>query len=35
LIPAVARFDYLEFAEYLFTHDIQQLQTQYQQLSGS
>ena len=29
LIPAVEEFDYLEFAEYLFAHDIQMLQEQY------
>jgi hypothetical protein len=32
MIPAVKGFDYLEFAEYLFTHDIQTLQAQYQPL---
>ena len=26
LIPAVEGFDYLEFAQYLFAHDIQELQ---------
>jgi thiamine kinase-like enzyme len=31
LIPAVEGFNYLEFAEYLFAHDIQQLEAQYQQ----
>jgi thiamine kinase-like enzyme len=30
LIPAVEGFDYLEFAEYLFAHDIGQLQGQYE-----
>jgi thiamine kinase-like enzyme len=30
-IPAVEGFDYLEFAGYLFAHDIQKLQVQYQQ----
>jgi len=30
LIPTVEGFDYLEFAEYLFTHDIQELQALYQ-----
>ncbi len=29
LIPAVTGFDYLEFAEYLFTHDIQALREKY------
>ncbi len=29
LIPAVEGFDYLEFANYLFAHDIRQLQAQY------
>lgn len=29
LIPAVEGFDYLEFAQYLFAHDIQELQVQY------
>lgn len=29
LIPAVEGFDYLEFAEYLFGHDIRELQAQY------
>lgn len=29
LAPAVEGFDYLEFAEYLFTHDIQALREQY------
>lgn len=29
LIPAVEGFDYLEFAEYLFAHDIQALREQY------
>ena len=29
LIPAVEGFDYLEFAEYLFAHDIRALQDQY------
>jgi thiamine kinase-like enzyme len=29
LIPPVEGFDYLEFAEYLFNHDIQALQAQY------
>lgn len=29
LIPAVEGFDYLEFAEYLFAHDIRGLQEQY------
>ncbi len=32
LIPIVEGFDYREFAEYLFTHDIQQLQSLYQQM---
>jgi thiamine kinase-like enzyme len=32
LIPAVAGFDYLEFAEYLFAHDIRALREQYTQL---
>lgn len=32
LIPAVNGFDYLEFAEYLFAHDIQDLQEQYRAL---
>ena len=30
LIPVVEGFDYLIFSEYLFTHDIQKLQVQYQ-----
>ena len=30
LIPAVEGFDYLEFAEYLFTHDIKELQMRIQ-----
>lgn len=30
LIPAVAGFDYLEFAEWLFAHDIPQIQATYQ-----
>jgi thiamine kinase-like enzyme len=30
LIPAVEGFDYLEFASYLFTHEILELQAQYQ-----
>lgn len=29
LIPAVDGFDYMEFAQYLFGHDIQDLQTQF------
>jgi hypothetical protein len=29
LIQAVEGFDYLEFAEYLFLHDIQTLREQY------
>ncbi len=29
VIPAVEGFDYLEFAEYLFTHDIDALRIQY------
>ena len=33
LILPVEGFDYLEFAEYLFAHDIPQLQTQYQQIN--
>ena len=33
LIPPVEGFDYLEFAEYLFAHDISQLQAQYQQIN--
>jgi thiamine kinase-like enzyme len=32
LIPSVEGFDYLEFARYLFAHDIQNLLVQYQQL---
>jgi thiamine kinase-like enzyme len=32
LIPAVEGFDYHEFAEYLFDHDIQALRKQYMQL---
>jgi thiamine kinase-like enzyme len=32
LIPAVEGFDYLEFSEYLFAHDIQELQAKYQHL---
>lgn len=32
LIPAVAGFDYLAFAEYLFAHDIRQLQEHYKTL---
>jgi thiamine kinase-like enzyme len=32
LIPAVDGFDYLEFAEYLFTHDIRTLQEQYAEI---
>lgn len=32
LVPAVEGFDSLEFAEYLFTHDIQALREQYIQL---
>jgi thiamine kinase-like enzyme len=35
LIPQVEGFDYLEFAEYLFAHDIQELQAAYQQLKGT
>ena len=31
LIPSIEGFDYLEFARYLFAHDIQKLQVQYQQ----
>lgn len=31
LIPAVEGFDYLEFADYLFCHDIEELQQQYKQ----
>ena len=30
LIPAVEGFDYREFADYLFSHDIQELQTRIQ-----
>jgi thiamine kinase-like enzyme len=30
LIPTVEGFDYLEFSEYLFAHDIRELQAQYQ-----
>lgn len=33
LIPAVEGFDYLEFAEYLFAHDIQERQMDYQRLA--
>jgi hypothetical protein len=29
LIPAVEGFDYLDFAGYLFAHDIRELQAQY------
>jgi hypothetical protein len=29
LIPAVEGFDYLEFAQYLFEHDIRELQVQF------
>lgn len=32
LIPAVEGFDYLEFAQYLFAHDIQELRAQYLQM---
>jgi len=31
LIPAVQGFDYREFADYLFSHDVLELQTQYRQ----
>jgi thiamine kinase-like enzyme len=34
LIAAVEGFDYLEFAEYLFSHDIPQLAEQYRQTAG-
>jgi thiamine kinase-like enzyme len=34
LIPAVEGFNYLEFAEYLFTHDIQELKAQYELLKN-
>lgn len=34
LIPAVEGFDYLEFAEYLFAHDIQAIQAQYNTALG-
>jgi len=30
LVPAVEGFDYLEFAEYLFAHDLRDLQARYQ-----
>jgi thiamine kinase-like enzyme len=35
LIPAVEGFDYLEFAEYLFAHDIQELQARYHRITGA
>jgi thiamine kinase-like enzyme len=35
LIPAVEGFDYLDFARYLFAHDIPELQAQYDSLSAS
>lgn len=35
LIPAVEGFDYLEFAQYLFAHDIQDLQAQFSCLAGA
>ncbi len=35
LIPPVEGFDYLEFAEYLFAHDIPELQAQYHRLPAS
>ena len=34
LIPAIEGFDYLEFAGYLFKHDILDLQAHYQQITG-
>lgn len=34
LIPAPEGFDYLEFAEYLFNHDIREIQGQYQYEMG-
>jgi len=30
LIPAIEGFDYLQFSEYLFSHDIQELEARYQ-----
>jgi hypothetical protein len=35
LVPAVEGFAYREFAEYLFAHDIQALQAQYQRTAGA